>query len=197
LSSIENTEHVKRVLEIVVGPTADIYEYGVQPYVDDDWYRNHAVEKMVYHAASIRAANWILTEVIPTGDGWKYLRYTIRCPERGCNLGEVYSLPVREGQRYLAISNLVRGESRSVMLNWAFSDNWRCMPIWVPSTGRHGGARLNTGWLLELALLVDKVRAGLTLTDGQVDKMLPGVRKGLRRKIFTPPAEAWRPKRRS
>ena len=114
-----------------------------QPLVDLD------AEREFYWAGAGRAGRWLFDQSEGVRRSTRVL--SVRCEEGGCLLAEVFRLPLAGGgERYLASPRTRRGDNaRHGFLNWAFSDDWRGMPMYLPSGCRHGAHRLGTGWLIE------------------------------------------------
>lgn len=179
-------------------PTS-LHEFGEQPTFDEEFDGDLDFERAVHLDCSVRAGNFILFGPESVAITLRIL--AIRCPEKGCYLGHVFRLPLNNGDRFLAITNKRRGDSRCGFLNWAFSDDAHGMPVYIPATCRCGSVRLNTGWLLEAALLMggwhEREKHGAMLerlaAEGQTAReLLRGARSG----IFHPDPAAWRPKQR-
>ena len=150
-------------------------------------------EREYYCAQAARAASWLDEQPQKLRLSIRVL--TVRCERGGCVLAEVFRFPLENGgERFLASPRTRRGDHRSHgFLNWAFSDDWRGMPMYLPSGCRHGAFRLGTGWLLDcVALLRGWHHASETVESVRSHYPLP-MQKALRSAVFHPGMQAaWR-----
>lgn len=180
--------------QLTTGEVESIYDYGEQPR-----HRHHCdlnFEKALHRELSIRAGNFLIT-----GPGsplaLRMRVIAVRCPERGCYLADVFRFPLRDGERFLGMTNTRRGESHGLFLNWAFSDDWRGMPVYLPSSCRHGSARLGTDWLLDCVGAYHRWKHALETVEQFEASLPPDQYNGRNSGVFHPPESVWRPKRRS
>ena len=150
-------------------------------------------EREFYWAQAARAASWLDEQSQKIRLSMRVL--TVRCEQRGCLLAEVFRIPLADGgERFLASPRTRRGANRSHgFLNWVFSDDWRGMPMYLPSGCRHGAFRLGTGWLLEcVGLLRDWHHASETVESMRSKYPLP-MQRALRSAVFHPGMQVgWR-----
>ncbi len=150
-------------------------------------------ERAFYWAQAERAGTWIYAQPSKTRGALRVL--TVRCEDGGCLLAEVFRLPLSGGgERYLASPRTRRGQSpRHAFLNWAFSEDWRGMPVYLPSSCRHGSFRLGTGWLDESVGLIRGWHHNFETVETMRSSYPPLMQKALRSKVFHPGMEqAWR-----
>ncbi|GAA2573514.1 hypothetical protein [Pseudonocardia hydrocarbonoxydans] len=175
---------------LVEAESSTIFDYGVSP--QHEYYGDIEFERTLHRELSIRAGNFLIV-----GEGRRLaleLRViVVRCREHGCYLADVYRFPLREGERYLAMTNVRRGRSHAAFLNWAFSDEYRCMPGYLPSGCRHGTARLGTGWLFDCVGAHRRWKHGLETVEEFEWKLPPDIYNGRNSGVFHPPRSIWQP----
>lgn len=189
-----NSEYFERREAVADGivsyePTS-LHEFGAQPAIPDEYRGDLDFERYIHRECSIRAGNFIVYDPLTIVRNLRILE--VRCPERGCYLGDVFRFPLDDGgERFLAMTNKVRGESRAIFLNWAFSDDWRGMTMYLPATCRHGSVRLRTGWLMDCVFASRGYYKGRPIETMLGAEITRGVRSG----TFMPDPTAWRPKK--
>jgi len=150
-------------------------------------------EREFYWAQAARAANWLDEGSQKVRRSMRVL--TVRCEHGGCLLAEVFRFPLADGgERYLASPRTRRGNSRSHgFLNWAFSDDWRGLPMYLPSGCRHGAFRLGTGWLFECVGLLRGWHHALETVESMRSHYPLPMQDALRSAVFHPGMQlAWR-----
>jgi hypothetical protein len=150
-------------------------------------------EREFYWAQAARAASWLDSRPQKVRLSVRVL--TVRCEQGGCLLAEVFRLPLDGGgERYLASPRTRRGANRShAFLNWAFSDDWRGMPMYLPSGCRHGAFRLGTGWLDECVGLLRGWRHASETVESMRSQYPTSMQKALRSTVSHPGMQAsWR-----
>lgn len=192
-----NVEQLEPDAEAVVDGQEErvaLFDLGEQP--PGDYWGDLPQEKGIYWDYSYRAANWIIKRPSRVAAGLRV--FVVRCPERGCYLSDVYRLPLRSGgERFIVVTNMVRGESKCGFLNWVFSDDWRGPPVYFPATCRHGSVRLERAWLLDCLAIVYGWHHAMETEEDAFEKSSVEQRRGRARRVFHPPAQVWRAKRRS
>jgi hypothetical protein len=119
----------------------------------------------------------------------------VRCPARGCLLVPVYRLALpTSGAEYLAVFHAASGGMTARILNGGFTDDWNGPTVWFPVGCRHGHARIERAWLLEVALLVEGAHGPTRTWEEEVRSMPVEIRRGIASRTFNPPARHWRPK---
>jgi hypothetical protein len=155
---------------------------------------NLAAEQEFYVIQSESADEW-LRKLHPSVHAQLWIM-EIRCPVKGCLLGQVFRIPLKDdGERFLFVgSTLARGPQARI-LNWGFSDDWSGPPVWFPVTCRHGQAKLERAWLLDLVGLVRGWHHALETIEEVRRKAPVAEQRGIRRRVFHPKPEVWRGKR--
>lgn len=167
-----------------------VFELGQQslePLADLD------AERAFYWAQAARAARWLDEQPEKVRRSMRVL--SVRCESGGCLLAEIFRFPLADGgERFLASPRTRRGDiRRHGFLNWAFSDDWRGMPMYLPSGCRHGGFRLGTGWLMECVGLLRGWHHALETVDSMRSQYPLQMQKALRSAVFHPGMQAaWR-----
>jgi hypothetical protein len=171
-------------------PSASVFDLGRQ---DRDGPRGDITLEQAVHAERSEVAyEWLLQQAERTVASMRVLR--VRCPAQGCLLAEVFRFPLKpSGERFLARS-ITNRHSHVGFLNWAFSDDWFGPRVWYPAACRHGEGKLYGAWLFDLVGLVrgwhhhsetlEEARARAPESEG----------RGIARRVFHPPADAWRSK---
>ncbi len=120
---------------------------------------------------------------------------TVRCPVKGCVLAEVYRFPIRSGgERYLARTVTTRSTNVG-FLNWLYSGpNCWGPRIWYPSACRHGNAKIEGAWLLDLVMLVIGAHHALETLEQARAGYPEAERRGIARRTFHPKEQVWRGK---
>ncbi|MFB6726353.1 hypothetical protein ACFCV3_39660 [Kribbella sp. NPDC056345] len=119
----------------------------------------------------------------------------IRCPVRGCLLAPVYKFDLTGGgARCLAVFRTASGRDLPRFLNWGFSDDWNGPPVWFAVGCRHGHARIERAWLLDVVGLVEGWKHALQTWDEVLQNTPAELRQGISRRTFHPDARHWRPK---
>lgn len=168
-----------------------LFELGEQPA--NGPYDDLPAEREVYWDRSYEAANWLIK--LPRRVQANMIVCMVRCPRKGCSLADVYRLPLAGGgERYLAITNLARGESRCGFLNWAFSDDWHGPPVYFPAGCRCGHVRLGRAWLLDIVASMHEWHNRPAAAEKYSATVPEHIRRGLASGVFHPDPAAWRPK---
>lgn len=150
-------------------------------------------EQDFYWAQAARGAAWAYAQPQKIRVAIRVL--TVRCEHRGCLLAEVFRFPLTDGgERYLASPRTRRGEkTRPGFLNWAFSDDWQGMPMYLPAGCRHGGFRLGTGWLLECVGLLRGWHHAMESVESMRSGYPLSMQHALRSAVFHPGMQVdWR-----
>jgi hypothetical protein len=114
---------------------------------------NLAAQREEHGSKSEAAARWL--DSLPAAAAAHIRVLEVRSPVRGCKIGQVYRFPLRGGgERFLFLGVISTGRRTESFLNWAFSDDWSGPPVWYPVGCRHGHAKLERAWLLDLVGLV-------------------------------------------
>jgi hypothetical protein len=166
---------------------SELGQQSVQTFADLD------AERKFYWAQAARAARWIYDQ--PRTVRSRYRVLCVRCEDGGCLLAEVFRLPLDDGgERYLASPRTRRGDNpRHGFLNWAFSDDWRGMPMYLPAGCRHGVHRLGTGWLMEAVGLIRGWHHRFETVEHMRAQYPVHMQKALRSAVFHPGMQtAWR-----
>ena len=169
----------------------DLADYAHQP--EHDFYGDKEFERLFANDHCVRAGNFLFEHPRVANTIRKGV---IRCPERGCMLGEAFLFPLKpSGERTLALTHLRRGESRAAWVNWAYADKWNTAPVWLPSGCRHGTARLPVAWFEEIVALVEGWKHALHTVEQDFALYPEEMRRGRDRRTFHPPPSTWRPLR--
>jgi hypothetical protein len=166
---------------------SDLVQPSLEPLADLD------AERDFYWAQAARAARWLDRAPEKVRRSMRVL--SVRCEHGGCLLAEVFCIPLTDGgERYLASPRTRRGDnSRCAFLNWAFSDDWRGMPMYLPSGCRHGAFRLGTGWLIECVGLLRGWHHAAETVESMRSHYPLQMQKALRSAVFHPGMHvAWR-----
>jgi len=165
-------------------------DFAHQP--QHDFFGDDEFERRFQEEHSRRAGNYLFQNPRFAAS---ILKGVVRCPARGCHLGDAYLFPLKpSGERTLAITNLVRGESRCSWVNWAYSERWRLAPAYLPATCRHGSARLRLDWFESIVAIADGWKHALQSPEQAFADFPEELRRGKASKTFHPPAAWWRPK---
>ena len=123
--------------------------------------------------------------------------FRVRCPIKGCLLGEVYCFPLTGGGERFLTRTITNRLVHVGFLNWAFSDDWNGPRVWYPSACRHGEAKLLRVWLDGLlALMRGSHHAMETVAQARADYP-EAEQRGVARRTFHPEPAAWRARGRS
>ncbi|MGW0430945.1 hypothetical protein ACWDV4_00115 [Micromonospora sp. NPDC003197] len=121
--------------------------------------------------------------------------YEIRCPVNGCSLAEVVRLPLTVGgYRYLFLGYKLKYKTSPGFLNWVFSDDWSGPMVWWPAGCRHGQAKLERAWMLDVLAFIHGWHGPLESVEEFRAHASETVRRGLARRVFHPEPVVWRPK---
>lgn len=168
-----------------------LYELGRQGD-PNDIYGDLDAERALHAERSVGAYEWLAVQSRRVVDGLRVLH--VRCPSRGCLLAEVFRFPLAQGgERFLARAVTTQAE-RVGFLNWAFSDDWNGPEVWYPTSCRHGQAKIERAWLLDLVGLVRGWHHALETLEEAIAMHPEAERRGLAKRTFHPKVEVWRPK---
>jgi hypothetical protein len=145
------------------------------------------------HARGLRQAElWL--QSVPHAVRQRLLEFAVRCPERGCTLGDVYRLALPSGgERYLFLGRSLRQRRTPGFLNWAFPDDWSGPTVWWPVACRHGQAKLERAWLLDCLAGANGWKHAFERTEEFLAGAPEEIRRGISRRTFHPTRGAWQP----
>jgi len=150
-------------------------------------------EQQFYWDQSEAAVRWL--DSLPDRAYTELHVLEVRCPVKGCLIGQVYGYPIMGGgERFLFLGVTSVGARRGGILNWAFSDDWHGPPVWFPVGCRHGHAKLELAWLLDLVGLVQGWHHMSETVEEARAKAPEAEQRGIRRRVFHPKPEVWRGK---
>ncbi len=159
------------------------------------WLRRRAEvtprEKREHAEASKKVAEWLGCLAAATQERMRVLE--VRCPTRGCRLGQVYRFPLPEaGERFPFVGVTGAGRRHEGFLNWAFTDDWYGPTVWYEVGCRHGHGRLERAWLLGVVGLVRGWHHAMETVEEARAKAPEQDRKSIARRVFHPPLGMWR-----
>lgn len=122
---------------------------------------------------------------------------TVRCPERGCLLGQVFRKPLGGGGERFFLVCWTKDAAHAGFLNWAFTDDYRTPTVFWTASCRHGVAKLDRAWLQDCVGALRGWKNGRETIEQFYDQMPADLRKGIRSGVFHPAPAAWRSNARS
>jgi hypothetical protein len=156
-------------------------------------YGDLAAEQEFYITQSEAASLWF--ELLPARAKRELTVLQVRCPVKGCLIAEIFGIRRKDGGvRFLFHGKTSAYEVRNRILNWGFSNDWSGPPVWFPVGCRHGHAKLERAWLLDLVDLVREWHHSLDTVEEPRAKVPEAERRGIRRRTFHPKPQAWRGK---
>lgn len=172
-------------------------------------------ERAFWQFKSEELADWVMSRRPQVRKAMSVL--SVRCPNRGCLLGQVYKFlmkpepppeffkemlrstgraeeaeKVTAPARYIWIGTTVAGVRKVGILNWAFSDDWRGPKWYVPAGCSHGVCRIVFAWAMDCVGLTEGWHHALETLEASRASAPIELQRGISRRTFHPEAKYWR-----